>query len=202
MAFSRVLVAFVALTGCATPGAGTPEAMGRVSTERNAAVLRMTQAMLATGGCREARPEITDPPIPMDDPGFPGAMRQVVLVRGCGNVGVLNVMIAPAPGGGERVSPLFPGTTIADASLQRDGLRHAVAAAKTVAPDCDRFTVNETRFNGPAGLASRGGRVAQPWKETWVLGACGRLVAVPVEFAPNEGGTAISIDRRTVRSLN
>ena len=71
-----------------------------------------------------------------------------------------------------------------------------------MAPDCDRTTVNETRFTGPAGLASRVGRVTQPWTETWVLGACGRLLAVPMEFTPNEGGTAIRIDGRAVRALN
>ena len=202
MAFRRVLVVLVALTGCAAPGSGTRDAVGTASAERNAAVLRMARAMLATGGCREAAPEITDPPISMEDPGFPGAMRQLVLVRDCGGVGLLNVMIAPVPGGGERLSPLFPGTTIADASLQRNGLRHAVSAARAAAPTCDRITVNETRLNGPAGLAPRTGKTTQPWTETWVLGACGRLVAVPMEFTPDERGTLIRIDGRGVRPLN
>ncbi|CAA9267812.1 MAG: hypothetical protein AVDCRST_MAG08-3032 [uncultured Acetobacteraceae bacterium] len=202
MAFPRILGVLAALAGCAAPGAGTPAATNTGSAERNAAVLRVARAMLASGECREAEARIADAPIRLDDPGFPGAVRQLVRVEGCGGRGLLNVMVAPVPGGGERVSPLFPGTTIADPSLQRDGLRQAVAAARAVAPDCDRITVNETRFTGPAGLASRVGRVTQPWTETWVLGACGRLLAVPMEFTPNEGGTAIRIDGRAVRALN
>jgi hypothetical protein len=126
-----------------------------------------------------------------------------VLVEGCGGRGLLNFMIVPVPGRGEQVAPLFPGTTVAGPSLQRDGLRQAMTATKAVVPDCDRITVNGTRFDGPPGSVPRGGGQAKaPWNETWTLGACGRVVAVPMEFIPNERGTAIRIDLRAVRPLN
>lgn len=202
MAFLRPLVTLVALAGCAAPGAGTPGATGAASAERTAAVLRSARAMLASGDCREAEPKIVSPPTRMDDPLVPGALRQSVLVEGCGGRGLLNFMVLPAPGGGERVAPMFPGTTITEPTLQRDGLRQAIVAAKAVAPDCDGFTVNGTRFDGPRDLPARGGKVAQPWKETWLLGACGRSVAVPMEFVPNERGASISVDARAVRPLD
>ena len=197
----RVLVGLVALAGCAAPVAGTPSATGPVAAERNAAVLRAARAMLASGDCRGAEPKIVDAPIRMDDPLVPGAARQLVLVEGCGGVGLLNFALVPVPGGGERVAPMFPGTTITEPSLQRDGLRQAVLAVKAVAPDCERITVNDTRFDGPAGLGSRGGKVTRPWNETWVLGACGRPVAVPMEFTPDQRGTLVRIDMRAVRPL-
>ena len=62
--------------------------------------------------------------------------------------------------------------------------------------------MNGTRFDGPPGSVSRGGRATAPWNEIWTLGACGRVVAVPMEFIPNERGTAIRIDLRAVRPLN
>lgn len=202
MASLRVLAFLAALAGCAAPGTRTPGATGTASAERNGAVLRMARAMLASGDCREAEPKIVDRPIRMDDPLLPGAVRQVVRVEGCGSRGLLNVMIVPVPGGGERLAPMFPGTTITEPTLQRDGLRQSILAAKVVAPDCDRITVNGTRFDGPAGLASRGGKAARPWSETWTLGACGRLLAVPMEFTPDGRGTSIRIDGRAVRPLN
>jgi hypothetical protein len=202
MVFLRVLAAIAALAGCAAPGPGTLGATGTASPERDAAVLRSARAMLDSGDCREAEPKIAGAPFRMDDPLLPGAARQVVLVEGCGGRGLLNSAIVPVPGGGERVAPMFPGTTITEPTLQRDGLRQAIVAARAVAPSCDRFTVNETRFRGPAESASRGGKAAQPWSETWVLGACGRTVAVPMEFAPDERGTSIRIDARAVRPLN
>ena len=78
----------------------------------------------------------------------------------------------------------------------------AVAAVRAVAPGCDRVTVSETRFHGPAEPARRGGGMARPWGETWVLGACGRLYAVPMEFTPEEGGTSVRVDARAVRPVN
>ena len=158
----RVLVVLAALAGCAAPSTGTPGEAGAASAERNAAVLRSARAMLATGDCREAEPKIVDRPFRMDDPLLPGSMRQTVLVEGCGRRGLLNFAIVPVPAGGERVAPMFPGTTITEPTLQRDGLRQAMVAARAVAPDCGRITVNETRFEGPAGSASRGGKAHSP----------------------------------------
>jgi hypothetical protein len=204
MPFPRRFVALMALAGCAASGTGAPGSAAdtTAAAERNAAVLRSARAMLATGDCRQAEPRIVDPPTRLQDPLLPGAMRQPVLVEGCGGRGLLNFMIVPVPGQGEQVAPLFPGTTIAGPSLQRDGLRQAMTATKAVVPDCDRITVNGTRFDGPPGSVSRGGRATAPWNETWTLGACGRVVAVPMEFIPNERGTAIRIDLRAVRPLN
>ncbi|MBD0274590.1 MAG: hypothetical protein ICV73_22000, partial [Acetobacteraceae bacterium] len=68
MVFPRVVVALVALAGCAAPGTSAPGATGAASAERNAVVLRSARAMLASGDCREAEPKILDPPLRMDDP--------------------------------------------------------------------------------------------------------------------------------------
>ncbi len=203
MTLPRVLFVLAALAGCAAPGPGDQGTTGTASAERNAAVLRSARAMLASGDCRDAEPKILGGPYRMDDPLVPGAARQAVLVEGCGGRGLLNFAVVPAPGGGVRVAPMFPGTTAAGPALQRDGLRQALLTAKAAAPGCDRFTVDDTRFRGPAETASGGGGgAARPWGETWVLGACGRRLAVAMEFAPDERGASIRVDARAVRPLD
>jgi hypothetical protein len=85
---------------------------------------------------------------------------------------------------GMKSAELAPGGTIADATLQRDVLQGAMAAAIGRVPaKCKDVQVRDTRVTSATGQS-------QPWSEVWTLGACGRSIDVDVQFAPSpRGGT-------------
>lgn len=199
MAIYRVLAATAVATACGAQGPPLGQPDKDAAEERNAAVLEAARAVLAAGSCREATAEIADAPRRLEDPRLRGAVWQPVRVEGCGRRSRLNMLAAPAPGGGAAVTQLLPGATVADPLQQREGLRLAVKAVKDSAgPNCERIAVNDTRAQAGATAARPAGR---PWGEVWTLSACGRAFAVPLRFAPVRDGTEITVDPDAVRPL-
>ena len=200
MRLSRAAAALAAFAGCGAQGPPqkapqeVPE-QAAATAERDAAVLEAARAVLAAGSCREATAAIADAPRRLEDARFRGAVWQPVRVEGCRRRSRLNMLVAPAPGGGASITQLLPGATLADPVQQREGLRLALRAVRDAAPACERAAVNDTRAEPAADPA-------QPRSEVWTISACGRAYAVPVRFAPGrDGATEITVDPAAVRPL-
>lgn len=125
-----------------------------------------------------------------------GLWRQSFPVSGCGNDTSLNFFFSA--GADEKINTVvaIPGETIADLTLQRDGLIYANFGALLVAKDCKTFEVKNTRFEGfgipNPPIADPGpDQHLRPWWETWTMTGCGRTIDVPLDFVPGEKGTQI-----------
>ncbi len=164
------------------------------------AAMEQARQTLEAEGCRSASLRLAMPPfpVPLRDP----TVRQMVYVRvvaeGCGAPRLLNTLVASMTDGSRRLLPQPNGNTNADPVLQRD-VRGPVLAAATMraAPDCRDPRIVDTRLEGTAPTGP------QPWQETWIVQACGVLVAVPVRFTPTAaGGTDYGVNPGGVRRLN
>jgi len=127
-------------------------------------------------------------PVTFAPDGYPvsGTWRQSFPVRGCGNDTTINIFFQAQPD--EKIASIVagPGDTRANLTLQRDALRYAWLGAKAVAPDCTTPHARHTRYDGVVDTARKA------WRETWIIAACGRNVAVPITFTPDATGTTIS----------
>jgi hypothetical protein len=122
-------------------------------------------------------------------------------VSGCGMERTINILFRAEPSG-VRFLVTLPGHTRANVVLQRDGLTYAFIGAGTKARDCKDMEVADTAFDG-FGL-SPGDKTAPetgPWRETWTIAACGKMLAVPLEFIPDATGTTINQRPAEVREL-
>ena len=125
-----------------------------------------------------------------------GAWWERLPVAGCGNDTVLNFYFFAGADGKINTTTGLPGTTHADFGLQRDALKFAYLGAGTLAKDCRRFVVKNTRFSAYGGRDRRtpdpgAGDPYRPWWEIWTVAACGRTFDVPIEFLPDRTGTQI-----------
>jgi hypothetical protein len=130
--------------------------------------------------------------------GFPnaGLWKQRISVKGCGNDTVLNFYFSA--GADEKINTVIgiPGATLADLTLQRDAVLFANTGAMSVAKDCKKFDVTNTRFEGfglskPPAPDPGPGNHFRPWRETWTVVGCGHMIDVPLDFIPDEKGTQI-----------
>jgi hypothetical protein len=93
----------------------------------------------------------------------------------------------------------LPGSTHADLTLQRNGVRYArmgAMGAKNVGKDCNHFDVRNTKFESygladPATPDPGPGNRLRPWWETWTMIGCGQIIDVPIDFVPDATGTTI-----------
>jgi hypothetical protein len=136
-------------------------------------------------------------PVRFDAQGRPteGAWRESVEATGCGTRRTFNVLTIIAADEPVRRVPLLPGGTIADPVLQQDALPDAVRGAAAANPGCRDGIVVDTRFDEFEGASA----ASRPWRETWTVAGCGRLVDVPITFAPDARGTGIRTDPRAAR---
>jgi hypothetical protein len=98
---------------------------------------------------------------------------------------------------------LLPGDTRADPLLQRDAQTGVVQRLTVDLRDCapeqrQKFHIVDTRVDRIAGpLAEdpqRPPRERRPWKETWVVAVCGKVLELPVHFVPDRTGTTYTFD--------
>ena len=122
-------------------------------------------------------------------------------VSGCGAERIINILFRAEPSG-VRFLVTLPGRTRANVVLQRDGLTYAFVGAGTKVRDCKDMEVADTAFDG-FGLSSGDKKAPEtgPWRETWTVAACGRMLAVPLEFIPDATGTTINQRPAEVREL-
>lgn len=122
-------------------------------------------------------------------------------VIGCGTERIVNIFFQAEPSG-VRFLVTLPGRTRANVVLQRDAMTYAFIGAGTKVTDCREMVVADTAFDG-FGL-SAGDKTAPetgPWRETWTVAACGKTLAVPLEFIPDATGTTINQRPAEVREL-
>jgi hypothetical protein len=116
-----------------------------------------------------------------------GAWRETVIAYGCNSQRLFNLLTLPAPGGGARVVSLLPGTTAADAFLQRDTLPDLLSNPAFGGKDCAQRLVTDTIFGGSQGPllpTPYPNVVDRAWHETWIVWACGKTYEAPVDFNP------------------
>ena len=141
------------------------------------------------------QPTVYDP-VAFDAAGRPtkGAWKQPVSAKGCGTTRLLNVLssVGSTPGALE-VFPILPGTTHADALLQKDAVRYAVIASGPQEKGCRTRYVYDTTFLRTAGENHTGTTKwhERPWDELWTIATCTRKAQVTMHFVPDATGTGI-----------
>jgi hypothetical protein len=148
-------------------------------------------------------------PVHMGTDGIPkdGKWKSSVLVNGCGKERIVNAFFVV--GGDSKVHFIltYPGTTLADPTLQRDTVMYVLMAAMTKSMDCKKQTVINTRFVsfGEASEQSKTAAAIQQavpaggeMREVWAVDACGKFLEVTVRFLKNAAGTTISASNKDV----
>jgi len=129
-----------------------------------------------------------------------GAWKHVVDEEGCGVTRVLNVLVLAQGPNIVAVVPLLPGTTHADAILQKDAVKFAVQAAATVSggreANCQIGYVADTEFVERESTTLEGAK-GPSWRELWTLVSCTHKLQIPVHFIPDSTGTSISAGPNT-----
>lgn len=129
-----------------------------------------------------------------DEAGEPvlGAWAEDVEGTGCGRKVRFNVFTRVDLDRFPKVEALMPGETRADPPLQREILTRAFKVVSDVGTSCDDRIVTDTRF---AAFEGSGDAIAEkrPWRETWIVEACGKRYDVPVHFLPYGHGTAVRV---------
>ncbi|HYM32899.1 MAG TPA: hypothetical protein VEU47_16480 [Candidatus Cybelea sp.] len=152
-----------------------------------------------TGIVRQTKP-VTMRPDGTPDEGFWG---EAIEGKGCGTTKQFNLYTIAAANQPIKVIAAVPGNTHADILLQRDSLQYVFLAAGVAAKDCKQQVVTEATFGdyegGPLPNALAGPN-ARPWRETWTVWACGKLLDVPVHYLPDATGTGISVSNKEIKT--
>ncbi len=81
----------------------------------------------------------------------------------------------------ETAVPL-PGETILDEQMQTKVLQPVYAyALRVAAPECQSLSIIDTKLSKE--------KVDNSWQETWVVKACSKKAAIPINFTINEDST-------------
>jgi hypothetical protein len=134
-------------------------------------------------------------PLEIDVNGMPasGSWRETVPGTACNEKRMYNVQV-DATNKGLRYVPTYPGTAQGDPELQHDTLKNielARVAMPGVKQSCPVEVLN-TQLVGPAATILQNGLLSE-WKEEWDVRVCGKIFTVPVKYAPDATGTAISV---------
>jgi len=163
----------------------------------------MTRHACATATYKAADPVELEP-MKFNDIGSPqsGELRFPVHEEGCGASHELNVYLWVQHENSIAITPMLPGSSHADDSLQRSAYAYALQAAGGPEPNCPTAFVENTEFvseqSGKQNKATHG----VPWKEVWTLSSCGWKAEVPVTFTPDPHGTKITAGpKSTVKKL-
>ena len=92
----------------------------------------------------------------------------------------------------ETTVPL-PGESIVDEKMQTEILYPIYAfALRTASPECQTLSIIDTKLTKP--------KTDDAWQETWVVKACTKKVAIPINFTINEDSkTNYAIDPMGVK---
>ncbi len=157
-------------------------------------------AVVLENPCAEAKFTLlnkfaTYKPLQFDSAGkvIAGAWKQSVSEKGCGQERLLNVlMYIDEKTKGLKAMSLLPGSTKANALLQKDAIMYAVIAAECPEKnDCKNIYIADTKFLGLTGEALAGAK-GKPWDELWTLSMCKKKAEVTMHFIPDSTGTTIS----------
>lgn len=141
-------------------------------------------------------------PMAFDDSGRPiqGAWKQSVAEKGCGKDRLLNVFFWLDNSNSVKAMPLFPGTTRANAILQKDAMPHAAMAAQWPEKNCKNGYMEDTEFLKETGEPLEGA-AGKPWDEIWTLTSCTKKARVTMHFTPDKTGTNIHTSLRETAFL-
>lgn len=130
-----------------------------------------------------------------------GLIRQRFAALGCpGPASILNVWVFAAGDGlPVKIVAGYPGTTRADPQLMRDATPVVLAIAARLAPGCQSLAVIDTHLVAPAPADG-----ATPWTENWLVGGCGKRIALTVRFFPDPArrGTRIEVPDTLARVVS
>ena len=147
-------------------------------------------------------------PISFADNGLPteGVWKQSFPQAGCRGGLVLNFQFTAGPDQRIRTLILEPGDGIAEPRVQVDAFHSAVASVQAGSTACQAVHVLDTHFDAfdhsakPGPDPAPGAAVDIPWRETWTLGGCGSVWAVPMQFTPAGGATQVAAGKATLKS--
>jgi hypothetical protein len=147
-------------------------------------------------------------PISFASNGMPveGVWKQSLAQAKCPDGVTLNFLFTAQADERIRTLLLAPGDGIADARVQVDAFRRAVASVQALSPSCQALHVLNTRLDGfdhsrsPGPDPAPGAKVEIPWRETWTLGGCGGAWTVPMQFTPQGAATEVTAAGATPRS--
>ncbi|RYG60616.1 MAG: hypothetical protein EON60_06545 [Alphaproteobacteria bacterium] len=109
-------------------------------------------------------------------------------VEACGEIGLRNVEMRLVGDGNVAIDPLVPGSTLADAKLQKDIEASFELAGRTAMPTCtENVMVRQTEVSVyPKTPRDR-------WREIWIGVMCGRDLGQVIDFLPTKSGTSFKM---------
>jgi hypothetical protein len=143
--------------------------------------------------------------IGVDGKPIAGVWSERVSATGCQPTRTLNVLTVNHPDGVPERVALMPGDTHADPLTQKSALQYAqaIVAHSPVVATCREIAFIDTHFDGYDGLPNpevTDGRGNRPWREQWLVSACGSTYSVGLLFTPNAQGTRLSGSNPVKRS--
>jgi hypothetical protein len=104
--------------------------------------------------------------------------------------GLLGGCETPSSGGGGTSK--LPGSSAADAMLQRDALQMVWLLEAVAEEECDERRVIDTRVTVPPEVVGK-----SPWSEEWIVDRCGKQLTYTVDFTPTpeRGGTDFKVHK-------
>ncbi|MEJ1977409.1 MAG: hypothetical protein WDN49_16220 [Acetobacteraceae bacterium] len=135
--------------------------------------------------------------IGVDGKPIAGVWAERVAATGCTPARTLNVLTVNHPDGNAEHVALMPGDTHADPLTQKSALQYVQAIVSHMPPPdkCRELAFTDTQFEGYDGLPNpevTDGRNNRPWREAWIMSACGTLYSIELLFTPNAQGTRLS----------
>lgn len=121
-----------------------------------------------------------------------GNLRFPVHEEGCNASHELNVYLWVEHENSIAITPMLPGSSHADDSLQKSAYGYALQAAGGPEANCPTAYVENTEFVSEVAGKPNKAVHGVPWKEVWTLSSCGWRAEVPVTFTPDPHGTKIT----------
>lgn len=196
--FLTLLLACAALPAGADEQSAKESFLGDGHLKQNIITTAARSTAMVRNACATATYKTADPvelqPMKFNEFGSPqsGELRFPVHEEGCNTSHELNVFLWVEHEGSIAITPMLPGSSHADDSLQKSAYAYALAAAGGPEKNCPTAYVENTEFvkEEPA----KPGKVTHsvPWQEVWTLSSCGWKAEVPVTFTPDPHGTKIT----------
>jgi len=190
-------LAFAASAACADDESPVQRFLGDQHLKQNIINTAAKSTAITRHPCSTATYAVEDAvelrPMKFDPSGNPesGELKIPVKEDGCGAGHLLNVYLWVQRESSIAVTPMLPGSSRAEDTLQKQAWPYALQAAGGPEPNCPTAYVEDTKYVGEQGKPEKGARSA-PWKEVWTLQSCGWKAEVPVLFTPNASGIKVT----------